>query len=209
MIKLIFIIVTLIVFALILILCPRPAHSASSMSSCGSERWAIKTGADSPLAGLSAVSILSFVPTPVSVLAMRLWPAPVRPSAISRISPHETILYRVTADLIAYKVEKDEDVHLVIAEPSNHALTMIAEIPNPDDCMIASPSILVSLVRSVRSTFLSRYPLYSLGKLHTLPSPVRITITGIGFFDKLHGQSGLAPNGIELHPVTAIRFNDK
>lgn len=27
------------------------------------------------------------------------------------------------------------------------------------------------------------------------------TITGVGFFDSLHGQTGVAPNGIELHPV--------
>jgi hypothetical protein len=27
------------------------------------------------------------------------------------------------------------------------------------------------------------------------------TITGVGFFDLLHGQTGVAPNGIELHPV--------
>ncbi len=27
------------------------------------------------------------------------------------------------------------------------------------------------------------------------------TITGVGFFDFLHGQTGVATNGIELHPV--------
>jgi hypothetical protein len=27
------------------------------------------------------------------------------------------------------------------------------------------------------------------------------TIRGVGFFDFLHGQTGVAPNGIELHPV--------
>jgi hypothetical protein len=30
------------------------------------------------------------------------------------------------------------------------------------------------------------------------------TIDGVGFFDFLHGQRGVAPNGIELHP--ALRF---
>jgi len=32
------------------------------------------------------------------------------------------------------------------------------------------------------------------------------TIRGIGFFDSIHGQRGVAPNGIELHP--ALRFMD-
>jgi hypothetical protein len=30
------------------------------------------------------------------------------------------------------------------------------------------------------------------------------TITGVGFFDEIHGQTGVAPNGIELHPVLAF-----
>ncbi len=31
-----------------------------------------------------------------------------------------------------------------------------------------------------------------------------ITVVGPAFFDFLHGQDGLAPNGIEIHPVLAI-----
>jgi hypothetical protein len=30
------------------------------------------------------------------------------------------------------------------------------------------------------------------------------TITGVGFFDFQHGQSGVAPNGIVLHPVVGF-----
>ena len=28
--------------------------------------------------------------------------------------------------------------------------------------------------------------------------------TGVGFFDRIHGQTGVAPNGIELHPVVSF-----
>jgi hypothetical protein len=31
------------------------------------------------------------------------------------------------------------------------------------------------------------------------------TVTGVGFFDFPHGQTGVAPNAIELHPV--LRFS--
>jgi hypothetical protein len=31
------------------------------------------------------------------------------------------------------------------------------------------------------------------------------TISGVGFFDKSHGQGGGAVNGVELHPV--LRFS--
>jgi hypothetical protein len=30
-------------------------------------------------------------------------------------------------------------------------------------------------------------------------------MTGAAFFDFIHGQTGVAPNGIELHPVLAFR----
>jgi hypothetical protein len=30
------------------------------------------------------------------------------------------------------------------------------------------------------------------------------TISGVGFFDFLHGQRGVAPNAIELHPVLSF-----
>jgi hypothetical protein len=34
----------------------------------------------------------------------------------------------------------------------------------------------------------------------------KVRVTGVGFFDKIHGQTGAAPNGIELHPVLGIEF---
>lgn len=36
--------------------------------------------------------------------------------------------------------------------------------------------------------------------------PTKVRLTGVGFFDRVHGQSGVAPNGIELHPVLDIKF---
>jgi hypothetical protein len=28
-----------------------------------------------------------------------------------------------------------------------------------------------------------------------------VVVTGVGFWDEIHGQTGVSPNGIELHPV--------
>jgi len=36
---------------------------------------------------------------------------------------------------------------------------------------------------------------------------VEVDVTGVGFFDFAHGQTGLAPNCIELHPVLALEFS--
>lgn len=34
-------------------------------------------------------------------------------------------------------------------------------------------------------------------------------VTGVGSFDHIHSQEGVAPNGIELHPILDIAFHDK
>src|SRR5437899_9524803 len=36
---------------------------------------------------------------------------------------------------------------------------------------------------------------------------IPVQIKGVGMFDFLHGQTGVAPNGIELHPVLDVIFN--
>src|SRR6185437_14144285 len=36
---------------------------------------------------------------------------------------------------------------------------------------------------------------------------IPVQIKGVGMFDFLHGQTGVAPNGIEIHPVLDIIFN--
>jgi hypothetical protein len=33
----------------------------------------------------------------------------------------------------------------------------------------------------------------------------KATVTGVAFFDYYHGQAGVAPNAIELHPVLGFR----
>ncbi|HET9096986.1 MAG TPA: hypothetical protein VFN37_10015, partial [Candidatus Baltobacteraceae bacterium] len=37
-------------------------------------------------------------------------------------------------------------------------------------------------------------------------SGIVVDVTGVAFFDALHGQTGVAPNGIEIHPVLSIDF---
>jgi len=32
-----------------------------------------------------------------------------------------------------------------------------------------------------------------------------VFLTGVLFFDVLHGQTGVAPNAVELHPVLALQ----
>ena len=36
--------------------------------------------------------------------------------------------------------------------------------------------------------------------------PTAARVTGIGFFDRFHGQTGVAPNMFELHPILKIEW---
>jgi len=99
--------------------------------------------------------------------------------------------------LLRVKQEADSDYHLVLSDTGGR--TMIAEIPSPS-CIGSSPFL--PSIRYVRSKFTAAYhPTESWRRLN-----VTMQVTGVGFFDFIHGQSGVAPNGIELHPVLAVRF---
>ena len=41
------------------------------------------------------------------------------------------------------------------------------------------------------------------GTLHGATPPT-IAVSGVGFFDRIHAQDGVAPNGVELHPVLSV-----
>jgi hypothetical protein len=162
------------------------------VTTCGVERWGIKTGTD---AGARSVNQKTVVPS--TIFHLRTLPAPSSLPVASRVKPVETTEYSVSAILLRYKYEADSDVHLVIADTGGR--TMIAEIPAPQ-CVGASSPFLPS-IRYVRSKFTSQF--HPSDVWHQVHTPVQIA--GVGFFDFKHGQSGVAPNAIELHPV--LRFS--
>lgn len=103
-------------------------------------------------------------------------------------------MWQITGTLVRVKEEQDSDFHLVIADSGGR--TMILEIPAPA-CISSSPFL--PSEKYVRQLFTSDF--------HPSSSwqrpDVQITVKGVGYFDYLHGQSGVAPNGIELHPCWA------
>jgi hypothetical protein len=60
-------------------------------------------------------------------------------------------------------------------------------------------------IKNVRAARDQKFGTVSKKKKTNLKIPV--TVTGIGFFDPIHGQEGVAPNGVELHPILEITFN--
>ena len=166
----------------------------SSTGSCGVERWSVKTGTDAD-AGL--INLHSQTQTTIATLISL--PAPGNLPSNNRIQPTETTVFQLHDTLTEYKLESDSDYHLILSDGSSK--TMIVEIPDP--ACVGSSSPLLSGIQNARSEFDARYTVT--GSFQTANVPV--TVTGVGFFDFLHGQTGVAPNGIELHAVLDIQFS--
>ena len=163
-----------------------------TLPTCGVERWSVKVGTD-PDAALCDTTKA----TPVTLTTMRGWPAPTSPPLNARVAPYETTVWVVHGTLINYKKEADVDYHLVMQDGAGN--TIVTEIPCPC-CGIGSP--FQAMMANARSTFDSR--LTATGSFQNPNIPVRLT--GVGFFDFIHGQTGVAPNGIEIHTILSIAF---
>jgi len=172
----------------------------SAAGSCGVERWAVKTGTDSTAGGVN------FTPQDTTIAALRARVAPSPIPASTRVAPTETTTFKLTnVTLLEYKLESDSDIHLVLREGAATdcaagGTCMIAEIP--DSSCVGPGSAFAAGAAVARATFASSYT--ATGTFQSANVPV--TLIGVGMFDFLHGQSGVAPNGIELHSVLGICF---
>jgi hypothetical protein len=170
------------------------AVSSPMFAQCGVERWSVKTGTD---ADIGLVNLNSSTAT--TIAALRGLATPASLPANNRVQPTEATVFTLNATLTQYKLESDSDYHLVLQDASGN--TMIAEIPSPNCVGAGSP--FGTGISSSRSQFDARYT--ATGSFQTANIPV--AIRGVGFFDFLHGQTGVAPNGIEIHPILNITFN--
>ncbi len=162
--------------------------------SCGVERWAVKTGTD------AAASSVNMTPQDTTIAALRTQPVPAGlGSGSARFAgTAETQLWRLSnVTLTQYKLEGDSDYHLVLSDSSGN--TMIAEIPSPS-CVSGGPW--AAAISASRAAMNAKFTVS--GSFQTANVPV--TLTGVGFFDLLHGQTGVAPNAIELHAVLSVCF---
>ena len=166
-------------------------------ATCGVERWAVKTLSDGD------ASRVNLIPIDTSVIQLRGLRAPASLPAASRIAPTELTVFRLTARAVQMKLEDDRDIHLVIADPSDPTATMIVEFPNAEVCGGAITSAQAAEMKSARAAFVAAFGLPSASRFTQLTGT--LTLTGVGFFDFIHGQTGVAPNGIELHPVLSMR----
>jgi hypothetical protein len=162
---------------------------------CGEGRWAVKTVTD------PAARLIDMTPRRTTVGALRRLRFPARLHNVPRIRGVETTTYVVRAALIGTMLQGDHDIHLVIADPGRLARTMITEFPKASCTRGASPEARLKM-RQARGALMRSCGLPSAVRFKRISG--RATVSGVGFFDRPHRQTGVAPNGIELHPVLAF-----
>jgi tetratricopeptide (TPR) repeat protein len=169
------------------------------------ERWAVKTGQDpdarlvGPPQGFIQTTIeeLTNLPRPEDMVSLvQSYPQYQN----RRAGPVELTIYSVEATVIAFKQIISGDYRLVLQGASGQ--TMIAAVPDPAESFIGSS-------RWAKEIALARNEIDKklVSQQRTKVSPARVRIVGVGFFS-LHGKTGGAANGIELHPVIGIHFLD-
>jgi hypothetical protein len=198
--------------------------TASAVAQCGGlERWAVKDGTDASAGQVDFGKIQAA--TLADLISIK---EPRLPADHTTRLPQETRVIRLTARLIQWKLETDDDYHLVLTDdtenftpahgkPTGHSL--IGEIPSPD-CLSGStgefgsqsPFIKVagtSLgIAVARSQLNDAFPNADLTGGWNDAAGARVEIVGVQFFDRAHGQVSRAPNNLEIHPIVSITFLD-
>jgi hypothetical protein len=192
----------------------------------GQERWAVKDGTDDSagqvdFTNIQDKSIADLVGMPPAVL-------PSRGDNTTRIVPDETNVVRVQARLVQWKAEGDSDYHLVLTddtldftqgrgEASGHSV--IGEIPDPG-CLAGShgefgtqsPFLTIGDgtmgITAARQQLENAFPNADFNGGWNDGGGAHVEVVGVTFFDKAHGQTGRAPNNLEIHPLVAIKFLD-
>jgi hypothetical protein len=99
--------------------------------------------------------------------------------------PFERHIFTVTGQVLLIRPENDSDFHVVLSAGGD---TMITESPAASCDSRATP-----LRRRQMAIARARLRV------------CRARVTGVAFFDTDHGQTGVAPNAIELHPILGFR----
>jgi hypothetical protein len=160
---------------------------------CGTERWSVKTGTDPDA---KYVDLNNIVPMRVPILSS--WPMPDYLPPNNRIAPYEYTVCFFYAHVTQYKKETDSDYHVVLTDPHGH--TIIGEIPLPSCVGTSSP--FRNYIINARAEFDAMFNVTTYFQYTDTP----VLVTGVCFFDFDHGQTGHAPNFIELHPILDIIF---
>ena len=154
---------------------------------CGVQRWPVKIWIDQDAAKVDTV------PIPITVAELVRIPRPQPPFPNSNRVPgveFQTFVLRARF-MEARPQDADSDIHVVVRDLADERATLVTEIPHPDCAQ--GYERLARLYEDARAA------------LRRVPRDGIVEIVGIGFFDTDHGQRGMWPNGLEIHPVLYLR----
>ena len=171
---------------------PAPTGTFTCSSRCGVERWAVKTLSDPDR------QRVDLQPQPTSIAQLTRLDRPAHLRDNRRARPVETTVFQIDARLIEWRNEPDDDWHLLLADPDDPSRTLIAEIPHPR-CPGVCRSGLAEWYAAARDSLHAL-----LNERRPANEPPLLRVSGVGFFDRAHGQTAAAPNQLELHPVLRI-----
>ena len=171
---------------------------AVPLSACRTERLPVAVGKD------KNARLIDSLPQSTTVQTLVGLPRPRKYPNNSRLGATELTTWEIRAAILNFKLDVNGDYHVVVGDKSGH--TMIVEIQAPA-CLKGSPFLKV--VKEVRRHFEERFPKQPSRKRQAPPKPIQVIIHGVGFFDRIRGQPGAAPNGVELSPVTLICFENE
>jgi len=194
----------------------------SVAQNCGGvERWGPKDGTDSQARNIDLANVTTETVTNLVTIHEPQLPGDNK----TRIVPDEMHVFRVQARLVKWKHElNDGDYHLVLTDdtlnytnelanppvpPTGHSF--VGEMPNPTcfsgrDGSFGSQTPFAQGITAARQTMDQRFPNADRSGMWNDGAGAPVEITGIGFFDRPHGQTGRAPNDIEIHPILSIQF---
>jgi hypothetical protein len=192
--------IILVIVVIIMFSGYRLFFTSFSSKHCGTERWSVKTLTD---ADTTSINFKDTVKTTVEAQTQLS-----KPKKVGKNMPRQELecqLVSVDCYIVQYKKEDDDkDFHVVIQDPETGS-TMIAEIPSPEECSEIKESGHSKDIAAVRQWFEKNIGVPTDRFTKCKPS-VKVRLSGIGFFDFNHGQTGRAPNGREIHPVLKIKF---
>lgn len=110
----------------------------------------------------------------------------------------ERTIYEVEAEIVAYKEMLSGSYRLSLKGETGR--TMVANCVDPK--LVDPGSRWAKQIAEVRREIKEKL---KPRRAYTHGSR-RVRITGIGFFNHVHGQSGVTPNGIELTPVLGVKW---
>jgi hypothetical protein len=199
-----------------------PKSPAAAGPACGgTERWNVKVANDPDS------SAIDLNPSSAEIAALnQISPGPVDQGGRMAI---EKKVFTVKGFLAYFKDEADGDYHVVLTDqsgqftrgktpPSGHS--MVVEFPDPN-CFSgksgagSSTSRLGQAIAEARAEFEDKTN--GMDGTSIKPASIPVTVTGVAFFDFDHGQTGRSTphtgvdgqgKVIELHPVTAISFDN-